>query len=301
MNNEDTLAFIQTYLQVDNSDKHMLVRNLSTTEPYLYRYRPMSEDFDFDALVNNQFWLQSLNNQNDKEEGLSSLSCTYDIIYKKYIYAPKDIKSSDILKNKNTSMKKELKSIRTNLGIVCFSENKNHEEMWINYADNYSGICIEYKKEDFVNDNIHIIPVYYVENRLASNYFQLIPKNGSLQLKQREVFPPEMSMVIKTLKWKYEKEWRHIDYLDNQMINTNDMSYSKFDLQINKDNIFEKTKKLTSAKSALMKKIEVTNGEGKLINGTIPNKIFIGHNMKENNKNKIIEFCNKNAISYECI
>lgn len=298
MDNTDVLNFIQQYLKSSNDERFGFVRRSAVSEPYLYRYRPMTYDYDFDALFNNKFWLQSLNNQNDEIEGLEFLSSSDILKLKSAHSVPKYIKNHEIAKF-NRIMKNELKIIRTNLGVVCFSEEQNNKIMWEKYADNYCGLCIEYNKVDFTNKNMHIIPVYYKEKRLVGDFFEFVSDGKLLKLKSNENFPPEISLAYKTLKWEYEKEWRHIEYIEKQTPYKNDILKPILNLSLNENNIAVKATEIQALKNDFMNNIPTPNMVGKLIDGIKPNRIFIGHRMIDDNKHRIINFCKLNSILYD--
>lgn len=258
----------------------------------------MTENHDFDALLDNKFWLHSLNSQNDEIEGLAFLSSLDILKLKSTQSVPKHIKNNEIAKY-NTIMKNELKKIRINLGVVCFSETKNNEEMWKNYANNYCGLCIEYNKVDFISANMHIMPVYYKEKRLVGDFFEFVLDGKSLKLKINENFPPEMSFAYKTLKWEYEKEWRHIEYIEKQTPYKTDILKPILNLGLNENNIAIKAMEIQTLKNGFMTSIPAPNMVGKLIDGIKPNRIFIGHRMIDEKKHRIINFCKLNSILYE--
>lgn len=305
MNNEEILKFLQEYINTDNSQKHSLVLETCKQNPYLYRYRPMKANFDFDALFNNQFWIQSANKQNDELEGISFLT-SFDVIrLKSAKIVPKHLKSKKITMQ-NKRMRNELKKFRQYIGIVCFSEDMNNKKMWTKYAESYSGICIEYKKQDFVNADIHIMPVYYKEKRLVSDFFSFIPKDKgkSLELRQNEKFPPQISLAYKTLKWEYEKEWRHIELIQEGVLPDSGI-FKDYLVElsnhytIKQNNIKQKHEEITKLKNNYLDGVEKTCLRGKLIPAIKPNKIFIGENMKRENIERIVEFCKNNEIGYE--
>lgn len=300
MDNNDILKIIRQYINSSNDEKFELVRNYAISEPYLYRYRPMTNEHDFDSLFNNKFWLQSLNRQNDEIEGLAFLSSLDILKLKSTQSVPQNIKNNEIAKY-NRLMKNELKKFRSNLGVVCFSEEQNNKKMWEKYADNYYGICIEYNKVDFISANIHIIPVYYKEKRLVADFFKFVPKGKSIKLESNQKFPPAISLTYKTLKWEYEKEWRHIEVVEKQIPYENDTLESILNLELNENNIAQKAKEIQTFKDNFMNNIPIPNTVGKLIDGIKPNRIFIGHKMLGEKKNRIINFCKSNSILYETI
>lgn len=184
----------------------------------------------------------------------------------------------------------------------------NDQRLWENYAKNYSGICIEYKKQDFVNRNFHIMPVYYKKKKLVSDFFSFVPKNRgkSIELKQNEKFHPSMLLAYKTLKWDYEKEWRHIEFIKEDElpaigIYNNDPMKILNNVTIEENNIKQKNEEISELKNIYLNGLKKTSSQGKLISAIKPNKIFIGENMKKESVRSIVVFCKNNDIGYEII
>lgn len=86
--------------------------------------------------------------------------------------------------------------------VACFSKSYTNDLMWSHYAENYTGMCIEYDPKYFlINDNfpIEIFPILY------TNDFQDIEiiTNGTINY---EIL--ELSYLVKSKRWSYENEWR---------------------------------------------------------------------------------------------
>jgi len=109
-------------------------------------------------------------------------------------------------------------------GIVCFSEIPDSILMWSHYSENHKGICFEYDINafskmshlDIVKDGL--FPVRY-QNDL-SDLADLHMKYFNEELTKKQ----ESSMVIKTsiskaLVWSYEREWRLIIHLTDNVLN----------------------------------------------------------------------------------
>lgn len=86
----------------------------------------------------------------------------------------------------------------SNLGILSLTTDYRNCLMWSHYAQNHSGICIEY---EFPNSLLSLRPVQYVnEQPLFSLYEALHQKFGKLQ----ELF------YTKSKHWEYENEYRMV-------------------------------------------------------------------------------------------
>jgi len=105
--------------------------------------------------------------------------------------------------------------IRKVIKIICFTEINNSDLMWSHYAQNHTGYCIEcdFSNKDYV-DNIK--PIKYTDDPLAFD------KSSSLRKYIHD------SILRKSTKWAYEKEWRlfvadeniitHPDFKNKQMV-----------------------------------------------------------------------------------
>ena len=164
----------------------------------------------------------------------------------------------------NTNKKEKYEQVLINLikarnkvGICSLAESNDIEDMWINYANNYSGYCIEYDMEDY-EYNKYLLPVMY-EDQKETDLINVIVKNilgQTIFVLSKEQIDIERNHILKLLttkdlKWSYQKEWRLIG----------DANFKLSSPQIN--------------------------------------RIIIGKNAKKDNKEKLINFCENNNISYE--
>ena len=81
----------------------------------------------------------------------------------------------NILTNSNYSFSE---SLSKNIGVACFSEEKNSLLMWSHYAENHTGYCLEYKTEDIKAKSVEMIcglfPVKYtVKFNNIDNYMPI--------------------------------------------------------------------------------------------------------------------------------
>ncbi|TYA78668.1 DUF2971 domain-containing protein [Seonamhaeicola marinus] len=102
-------------------------------------------------------------------------------------------------------IKDRYKKMTDNLVMACFSTKKNCPVMFAHYADNHSGVCLEYEVDirDFFKVN-------YVENYPK---LQIFNPDQNLIIKNR--------MLTKHKDWEYESEYRLILYNRQPGIYTN--------------------------------------------------------------------------------
>lgn len=142
--------------------------------PVLYRYSP-ADEYNLSALREGNIYLVSAGRMNDANEGKVWHSC-FD-------------------KEENNDYKKMMQK---DAYLKSFSEDGNSEYMWVNYAENFAGMCVAYDfshaSEDLLKE---LYPVQYssvgfqcADNKLA----QLTP----------------YLFTRKDVKWKNEHEWRFI-------------------------------------------------------------------------------------------
>lgn len=156
-----------------------------------------------DSIKNNKFWLSTSENLNDPFE-LRSFYINEEKI-KQYNYPIKVI--NQLIKSSK------------NILIGCFTTKfLDNLPMWAHYANNHSGICVEYeiKKPKF------FFPISYEETRVPANVVlmncaSLINKriNGVITEKEFRDLEFYQSLIfhnnlIKHISWKYEDEYRLI-------------------------------------------------------------------------------------------
>lgn len=155
------------------------------------------------SIKNNKFWLSTAENLNDPFE-LKSFYITEEKI-KKHNY-PIEVINQLIKSSKN-------------ILIGCFTTKfLDNLPMWAHYANNHSGICVEYeiKKPQF------FFPISYEETRVPANVVlmncaSLINKRISGVITEKELSDLEFyqsiifhNNLIKDISWRYEDEYRLI-------------------------------------------------------------------------------------------
>ncbi|WP_107675004.1 DUF2971 domain-containing protein [Agrobacterium sp. LAD9] len=88
------------------------------------------------------------------------------------------------------------------LGIASFSETMDHEPMWAHYAQNFSGICVEYNVKRLLDS----LPDQHEFVRMTYN--ELAP----MLYRDRETAENRAKMILscKSVRWASEREWRLI-------------------------------------------------------------------------------------------
>lgn len=103
--------------------------------------------------------------------------------------------------------------------LKSFSEDKSNLLMWAHYADQYSGMCVQYNFSEFCDDILcHLFPVHYSNTRRKSKSLEYtVQELISIKKANAENYYPEETNYLKDIMylflskskaWKYEKEWR---------------------------------------------------------------------------------------------
>ena len=149
----------------------------------LYRYRSVEElDREIEAIVQGYLYCSSYKNLNDPMEGLYT--------------------SSDVLRGSNNyqTVRKAIRDDKANIGICSLSETHDHELMWAHYADQFSGICVEYNFSQLLSslpDDVNFVRMFYDEH-------------GPTVFRSKKP-PTELAKMVlsyKNYRWLYEREWR---------------------------------------------------------------------------------------------
>lgn len=88
------------------------------------------------------------------------------------------------------------------LGIASFSETMDHEPMWAHYAQNFSGICVEYNVKRLLDS----LPDQHEFVRMTYN------EQAPMLYRDRETAENRAKMILscKSVRWANEREWRLI-------------------------------------------------------------------------------------------
>lgn len=128
---------------------------------------------------------------------------------------------------------------------VCFSESELNETLWLKYANNYNGFCIEYDINDILKletlekedkNKIVLYPIIYTDekydetefgkNFLIAQFLELSSNNDLFvsfvnEFNKKCKFDRELIALIKKKCHEYDKEWRLIKTIKGPNIFTN--------------------------------------------------------------------------------
>jgi hypothetical protein len=149
----------------------------------LFRYRSLNQlDRELDAIEKGYLYCSPYLNLNDPMEGLYT--------------------SSEVLR-KSANYRAVRDAIRNNkaqIGICSFSETHDHELMWAHYANQFSGICIQYSLSRLVSklpSEVTFVRMYYDEHGPTVYRTNKTP-----------VELAKMVLSYKSYRWLSEREWR---------------------------------------------------------------------------------------------
>ena len=177
----------------------------------LYKY--YSDDLrNLEAVKNNQMWYSAPCNFNDvfdcaiAVEEKDIFDCILRMASEKTeirVGSQMWRKIKEITKQQIKEFLSKFDDLRTQMGITCLSETDDSLLMWAHYANNHSGICVEYELLEF-NSQLHFspVPIVYTDERVCIHTLETLT-NDILGLFIE-------SLTTKSPEWSYEKEWRII-------------------------------------------------------------------------------------------
>lgn len=180
----------------------------------LNAFRDSSDDI---ASIYKELKKQSFFNENNysvKLRILRQVLCKTEnenLIRNNHILSNIKTKTNKIYSNTGDSgTNRSFRDITDNVRILCLSESENNTLMWAHYGQNDSGFCIKYSKGDILNflksrNDIFMLPIYYTK------------KKGDRLTVPFEATPLELLKfyMFKKDDWKYENEWRLVQYCPN--------------------------------------------------------------------------------------
>jgi len=116
-------------------------------------------------------------------------------------------------------------SVFQDVKVACFTDTDTNTSMWVNYADNYNGICLEYDTVSLnhTNNQIevfpYIAPVVYTDD-LPSMY-DLFGGISDFNLDEEVRHLMQQMVFFKTNDWSYEKEWRISSSITHETMGAN--------------------------------------------------------------------------------
>lgn len=162
----------------------------------LYRYRSLiSLENEIDALKNGYLYAASFDKMNDPMEAIYELGSKNDTVIN--ILFP----SIPTVTNKIYSLYKEMIN---KYGLLCFTKSNINYPMWAYYANNFSGICLEFDELILMKGSLQgekILPVVYSNEALPTISLAEILNTNTEQA----------SITILSRLIRKRKEWRHED------------------------------------------------------------------------------------------
>ncbi|MCH7989143.1 MAG: DUF2971 domain-containing protein [Planctomycetes bacterium] len=98
------------------------------------------------------------------------------------------------------------------VGILSLTERNDDILMWSHYADEHKGICIEFRTDIDSSFFVKAEPVAYSKKYPQLNLLEVVTNE-----KIRAAAP---WMLTKSVHWKYEREWRVLDFVAGRGIRT---------------------------------------------------------------------------------
>lgn len=212
--------YIENYIIKSSGNKQYSIPNII---PTLYQYKRFV-DYNVDNIINNTITLSTIRSfndiydstihiyssetirkskaQNDYEELIASLA--FDSIIDKSDY----IKQRELFYLEESQLKFKTNEF-LDTHVSCFTTKNDSILMWSHYADDNTGICVEYdfnKLEDGDLLKNLFYPVIYTDSPLD---LQELIDDEKHQLFD---YPLDAAVVCASLNkskcWEYEKEWR---------------------------------------------------------------------------------------------
>lgn len=192
-----------------NKGLQVVPKDQIATPDFLYKYYSLS-NLNIEALKNNYLYASNRFEMNDDFDCLEQLidmnDLTDEYIYQFYQKHHEDI---DFIKDNFDSLKVDFprnKAINYygGFGVVSLSENLYSPTMWAHYSNSNHGFAVKFNLENFHERMLGPFPIRY-----RSDWFPL----RLSEVDERFAF---LHMtIIKSIDWKYEKEWRYIGVRPN--------------------------------------------------------------------------------------
>ncbi len=103
--------------------------------------------------------------------------------------------------------------------VAGFSKNYKNNLLWVHYANEHRGICIEYDYEALFRDGFSVSPPLLALPVFYTNYFDVIKNaltigNGCFSASNLDSY---ITFLLKSKKWKYEEEIRILSFADKTL------------------------------------------------------------------------------------
>jgi hypothetical protein len=204
---------------------------------------------------NSKLWAMDLMSMEDQSEFNYGVKLFEQVLKKR--------KLSGYLSSVIQFIQKEIHTNRTmSFFVTCFTKNELNHQHWLKYANNYSGACLKFRKQEVFLDKQHqkiignqnmnlfqISPVYYDEqyqkrlfNKLIDTYVSfhnkiVLPGNSNQLAEMRWLLlgvyqcVVVFSTIFKRRKFSWEKEYRGLVMLTygTPLINSKGRCYVELD------------------------------------------------------------------------
>lgn len=176
--------------------------------PFVFRFRPPNEN-TISELENGYIWFSDRNSLNDSLDSnpefvkISTNPEEQKLLYRTISKSILDEKTKRYLdKNMSSKILQEFAQTKVepfvnSFGIACFTMYPMNEELWEIYAENNSGLCLQF---DISKDNTffhNVLPIHYVPKIFKREYNPISEPDHIINL-----------FYKKTEAWSYEKELR---------------------------------------------------------------------------------------------
>src|ERR1700722_18943200 len=135
-----------------------------TLPEYMYKYTSINR-FLFETLIRGELWFTPPANFNDPFDSSPPINIALEI-YKEiegWETNPEIIKGSKALRP--MKFLKELESLRSQMGVSCFSTVPDNLIMWSHYADHHKGIFLKFDVAELQKNFYNIQYVTYSNKR----------------------------------------------------------------------------------------------------------------------------------------
>lgn len=239
---------------------------------YLYKYYPI-RDYSINNLINEEVCFNSMNEFNDTLEG------KYNVVAKeKGVYNIGELLAERLGKEYSSY-------IIFNYRVLSLTIGYDFKYMWENYAENGTGFCIEYKYQDLLNISDDVESITYYNRKEPDMYLE--EKMNQLDLKERV----KKVLFTKEEKWKNEYEVRLTYIIKNKEVELTDID--DYLENNNTSSKYEYTCDFLTKRHFKSPK--------RIIKKCVPNKIYLGYNIKMENEYKIKQILLNKYYKYEKI
>lgn len=145
-----------------------------------------------------------------------------------------DVNEESYFKAFNKVIKCEYQDIQqtaNSFRISCFTQTPFSMLMWAHYAKYHQGFCIEYEvptyPDEFMDIFHSLFPVIYTDTRTNLTDISLNWKSTGVRSKESLWDFYKYGLLIKSLEWKYQQEWRLVSYDNSLSADSNNCNFFK--------------------------------------------------------------------------